>query len=216
MELLASIPVAEGETLTITAPGANCYMSVKYDVYDAQDVKNTGKNGSKGETYDLLQVISNAGVRATAGDLELNQSDLDSLFPAFPGGVVVPSKVEMSLKALFGVAVTKGTGAANGEHTTKLKLLEDREDILDEDLTGIDFLGDATHTAATTVYKTIVSRVSAGLQYQKPNIFVFDEPKVFLPGSELNVYATLGRTGAGADFVAAEVKVGLLFEVRGL
>lgn len=147
--LLSPIPVAEGETITISAVGANDFLSVVYDVYDAADVKNTAKNGSKSDTYDLIQVVSNSGVRATAGDLALDQSDLDALFPSFPGGSVVPAKLTMGLKALFGAAVSKGTAAANGEYTTKIKLLEDREDILDEKLVGIDFRGDVTSSPRT-------------------------------------------------------------------
>jgi len=212
--LLQPIPIAEGETLTITAPGASDFLDVLYDVYDAQDIKAGMYNGSKAQAYDLFQVISNAGVRATAGDLQLNQSDLDSVFPAFPGGDVVPARHRMILKALFGAAVTKGKGVANGEYTTKLKLLSDREDILDKDLLGIDFLGDVAHTAATTVYGSVVSRISTNVAFVDPRVFVFDKPPVFEPGSELNVFTTLARTGAGADFVAGEIKLGMLFEVQ--
>jgi len=212
--LLAPIPVAEGETLEITAPGASDYLSVEYDVYDAGDIKSGLHNGSNGQSYDLIQVVSNSGVRATAGDLALDQSDLDSLFPAFPGGSVVPARTTMTLKALFGCPVTKGTGAANGEYTTKIKLLKDRSDILDKDLLGIDYLGSVAHTAATTVYGAVAGRISTNVAFVKPRVFVFDTPPVFEAGSELNVFATLGRTGAGADFVAGEVKLGMLFDVK--
>lgn len=210
--LLSPIPVAEGETLTITAPGANDYLNVRYDVYDADDIQSAMKNGSKGNTYDLFQVVSNSNVLTAAGDLPLDQSDLDTLFPAFPGGVVVPARHKMTLKAMFGSPAA--TGSATGQFTTKLKLLRDREDMLDADLLGIDFLGDAADAGGSVIFTPVASRIAAGVAFVHPRIFVFDDPVIFEAGSELNVYATIGDSGAGSDFTAGQVKVGMLFDVE--
>jgi hypothetical protein len=211
--LFPVIPLAEGETLDMTAPGASNYLEVVYDLYTAEDVKADEPNGSKSNVYRLFQTISNAGVRASAGDLALNQSDLSAVFPAFPGGEVVPANHRMDLLALFGAGSTKGTGAANGEYTTYLKCLKDREDIFDKDLGGITFLGDAAYTTAAVKYQSVASRISAGTQHSTPQIITFDPPISFNSGAELNVYATIGRTGAGADFIAADIKVGMIFDV---
>jgi len=211
--LFPEIPLAEGEKLEITAPGANNYMEAVYDMYTAEDVKSTDANGSKSDYYRLFQVVSNSGVRATAGDLALDQSDLNTVFPAFPGGDVVPANTVMDLHALFGAASTKGTGAANGEYTTYVKALADREDIFDLDLGGITFLGDATYVTADVKYETIAGRIGAGVQHAPPRIIKFDPPIIFNPGAELNMYATLVRTGEGGDFVAGDVKLGMVFNV---
>tara|TARA_Y100000310_G_scaffold330007_1_gene400890 strand:+ start:698 stop:1576 length:879 start_codon:yes stop_codon:yes gene_type:complete len=211
--LFQGIPLGEGETLEITGPGAGDYMEAVYDLYDAPDISPMSMNGSKSKSYQLFQVVSNAGTRATAGDLELNQSDLDTIFPQFPGGAVVPANLRMELRCLFGSTATKGGGAANGEFTQYLKMLRDREDILDKDLTGMTFLGDATYVTAAVEYRSEACRFGVSGSFALPHIVVFDPPIVFESGSELNVIATIGRTGAAADFAAGDIKVGMLFDV---
>ncbi len=207
------IPIGKGEALTITGGAANSYLTVVYDLYDGEDVNPAEPNGSKADRYRLFQIVSNAGVLAAAGDLALNQSDLDSLFPSFPGGHDVPAGSTMELIGLFGTAASKGTGAANGEYTTALKLLKDREDLLDRDLVGLPFRGDPAFVGASVEYETLVGPIRAGVQYMEPRLYLFDPPVEFPGGSELNVFATIARTGAGADFAAGEVKLGMLFDV---
>jgi len=109
------IPLGEGQTLGITAPGDGHYLQVIYDLYEGGDVLPSEFNGSQSGSYRLFQQISNSGVRTTAGDLALDQSDIDAVFPAFPGGESVPAKTTMTLLAMFGSAYSHGTGAANGE-----------------------------------------------------------------------------------------------------
>lgn len=211
--LFPIIPLASGETLEITAPGASNYMEAVYDLFSADEVKAEEPNGSKSDTYRLFQMLSNSGVLATAGDIALDQSDLSSVFPAFPGGEVVPANTTMDLLAIFGAAASHGTGAANGEYTTHVKMLADREDILDMDLGGINFLGDAAVTADAVTYKTVAGRLQAGVQHNPPRIIRFDPPIEFKAGQELNVFATIARTGAGGDFVAGDLQLGLVFDV---
>jgi len=212
--LFPTIPLGEGETLGITAPGVNHWMSVEYDLYDAGDITPNMPNGSKSNQYRMFQVISNSGVRATAGDLALDQSDIDAAFPAFPGGASVPANTRMELLALFGSPWSHGTDTDNGEYTTYLKLLKDREDILDKDLRGMVYQGDWTFIANNVSADKMSSPIWVSRGFTSPcGIYVFDPPVVFNAGEELNVYATLARTGAGGDFTAGQVKVGLLFDV---
>jgi len=207
------IPIEAGQVLNITAPGTNNYMEIVYDLYDEGDVKAEEPNGSKADKYTLLQVISNSGVLAAAGDLALDRSDTNAAFPNFPAGAVVPAKHKMILRGLFGAPASKGTGTANGEYTTFLKFLKDREDIFDPALIGINFLGDATFTTASLSNTTIMSRLLRPFAYVQAGLIMFDNPIEFDSGSELNVFATIARTGAGGDFVAGDVKLGLVFDV---
>lgn len=208
------VPVEAGQKIQFTAPGASDYLGIVYDEYDKGDILRTMPNGTEASRRTLLQQISNSGTRATAGDLDLDQSDLASSFPAFPGGAVVPARHTMSLVALFGTATSKGTGAANGEYTTYLKALRNQQLVSDPDLTGWYFLGDSGHTAASVDYDTIVARIDAGVQHNLPRIVLFDPPIVFEAGEELNMIATIGRTGAGADFAAGDIKLGMVFDVQ--
>jgi len=212
--LWPTIPLGEGETLAITAPGVNHWVQAEYDLYDAGDITPQMPNGSKSSVYRMFQVISNSGVRATAGDLLLDQSDIDAAFPAFPGGDVVPANTTMELLALFGSPWSHGTDTDNGEYTTYLKLLKNREDILDDALTGMVYTGDWTFIANAVSADKMAGALWVSRGFTSPcGIYVFDPPVVFGPGEELNVYATLARTGAGGDFTAGQVKVGFLFDV---
>jgi len=209
------IPLGEGQTLGITAPGAGHYIQVVYDLYEGGDVTPSEPNGSQSSTYRLFQQISNSGVRATAGDLALDQSDIDAVFPAFPGGESVPAKTTMTLLALYGSGYSRGTGAANGEYTTYLKMLKDREDILDQSLTGMVLLGDASYTTASVDVDTHAGLLWTGTaNFIEPSLYVFDPPIDFTAGEELNVYMTLARTGAGGDFVAGDLHLGMIFDVQ--
>lgn len=208
-----SIPVAEGETFGLTAPGTNNFVEAVYDLYEAGDVSPDETNGSRAKAYHLFQMISNTAAPTETGDEALDFCDLDSEFPNFPAGDVVPAGTEMRLLGLFGSPVTKGDAANNDQITTHLKFLADREDIFDKDMTGLLYQGDISHVAATTVYTADASRLTLGVAAAMPDVIVFDEPLVFGPGTELNVLATILETTAAADIAAKAIKLGLLFLV---
>lgn len=211
--LFLPIPLAEGETLTITGPGAGDYMEVIYDLHDAGDVSADEPNGSKSKQYQLWQMISNSVAPTESGDESLDQSDLDPQFPQFPGGAVVPGNTEMRLLALFGAGVSKGDGTAQDQHTSYLKFLGEREQLFDKDLTGITYFGDVSTVADSTIYHSDFSQLSLPTQYAEAKMIVFDEPIVFRAGEELNVSATIVETTPAEDMAVAAVKLGMLFNV---
>lgn len=208
------IPIASGEELTIDAPGANDYLEVEYDLYDEADVSADEPNGSKSATYRLPQVISNSAIVEAAGDAPLNQSDLDAQFPAFPGGEIVPSHMEMRLLAMFGTpaAISKAT-ATHTQHTTYIKALADRADIFDKDLAGFPFVGNIDSATEAIDYAPDAGRLACGVAGVMPRLIVYKEPLIFPAGTELNVYATVVEDAAGGDFAAAAIKLGMLFDV---
>lgn len=208
------IPVAKGQTLALTAPGANNFVEVVYDLGEADEFTADMPNGSNASDYQMFQIVSNSGTRATAGDLALDQSDIDAAFPAFPGGKVVPGNVAIECHAIYGGGASLGTGAANGEYTTYIKLIADREDIMDKGLVGVLYRGDSARTTATVGYTTKAGRMCLAPTAAIPSLIELEEPLVFSPNEELNVFATLARTGAGGDFAAADVKLGFFFTVH--
>jgi hypothetical protein len=212
--LIRPIPVGEGETVSVTAPGANNTLEVVYDLYDAGDIVPNMYNGSKSDRYDLLQIISNSAAISADGDADLDQSDLDSEFPGFPGGEVVPGRTQMLLKGLFGTGVSEGTGAAVGIYTDRIKFLADREDIFDKDLNGLLYVGDLSRTTATAAYGTDHGRLDIGRQYVEPKIIQFDDPIVFGPGEEVDISVECVESTDGATLAAGEIKLGMIFEVQ--
>lgn len=211
--MFPQVPVGSGQKLTVTAPGASNYMAVVYDLYDADDIRPDMRNGSQASEYDLFQVISNSAAATAAGDIDLDDSDLDSIFPDFPGGDVVPGRYTMSLLSLFGTGYARGDGSDNTFQSTRLRMLGDRVDIFDKDLEGLLLRGDSSYTTDGADYDTIVGRMVMGLQYQDPKIVTFDNPIVFREGSELNVKMTVLENTDGDTLPANDLKVGMHFNV---
>lgn len=206
------IPLGEGETLEITAPGTDNFMEVVYDLYDAADVSPSEPNGSKADTYRLFQTISNAAERATVGDLPLDQSDLGSQYPAFPGGELVPPKMQMTLLGMFGTPWSHAALGVLGQYTTYLKMLADREDVLDMSLLGMLYRSDDFKTTTGLNMYCCASRLNKGSSKGSARIVTFDPPIVFPSGSELNVYATVAG-GCANVFAAGDVQLGMIFDV---
>lgn len=206
------IPLCEGETLEITAPGTDNFAEVVYDLYDAADVSPTEPNGSKSAVYRLFQTISNAGTRSSVGDLPLDQSDLGTQYPAFPGGDLVPPRTEMALLGLFGTPWHHANLGVLGQYTTYLKMLADREDILDMSLKGMLYRSDDFKTTTGLNMYCVASRLNKGSSKGHARIVTFDPPVVFPSGSELNVYATLAG-GCANEFSAGDVQLGMIFDV---
>lgn len=208
------IPLEPGQELTITAPGANDYAEIEYDLHDGPDVKATEDNGSKANRYRMFQMISNSAIVEAAGDAPLDQSDLATEFIDFPGGKVVPANTTMELLALFGVAagISKAT-ATHTQHTTFIKMLADRVDIFDKDLAGFRFCGDISDVTEALIYLTDAGRLFCGVAARMPGLITFPEPLVFPAGTELNVYATVAEDAAGGDFAAGNIKLGMVFDV---
>ena len=214
--LWAGIPLAAGETLTMTAAGSGNSMEIEFDLYDVGDIKSTQKNGSQADTYQLFQVISNTDIVTAAGDWPLDQSDLDDLFPAFPGGAVVPASTRMHMLALFGGPCGVGKASETTQNTTRLKMLRDRDDILSRDMLGMLWTGDDGVASDTVSYLTDGSSIQIPVAGQAGKIKVFDPPVIFEPGQELNVHATIAETAEGGDAAVGEIKLGLLFDVEKL
>lgn len=213
-DLWPILPVGEGQTLEITQGNADAwdYLEILYDLYGGADVGRDEPNGTEATKYRLMQVISNSGTIAAAGDLDLDQSDLDSVFPAFPGGDTVPSKTTMSLLALYGgPAACDDAAAGVGQATEYLRFIGEREDLFDKDLLGIIFAGDVTQAAAT-VYTTDAGRLRIPDSSAPGQIIKFPEAIVFPAGDELVIRASILHTAAG--FAAAEVKLGMIFDVE--
>ncbi len=208
------IPVARGQTLEVSDPGGSRFIEVIYDRYDEGDVRADEPNGSESSTYRLFQQISNSAAVTAGGDVSLDQSDLDDIFPAFPGGEEVPARTTMQLLALFGGPIGRGDGGGNHtQHTTRLKFLKDRRELFDQSLDGMLFVGDQSVSGSTPVYGADASRIDVSRDGYGHRIEVFDPPIEFPSGEEMNVRATVQENNTGGDLAAGDIKVGLLFDV---
>lgn len=213
-----SIPVAEGQTFTITRAGDTGALVVIYDIYDASDILPSKINGTESKEYNFVQYMTASEVLAASQDYLLSVSLSPAEFPDFPCGKVVPAKATIDILGIAGMPICVGD-AANSTSTTYLKLVKDREILFDEDRDGIPFEALAAIAAATT--RKIVSSligdcvsIAAGLSdpsYGLP--LLFDPPLHFVSGEELLVYLTVVSDDA-TEIPVADVRVAMIMNVK--
>jgi len=213
-----TIPVAEGQTFTITRAGDTGALVVIYDIYDAGDIRADMLNGTESKEYNFVQYMTASEVLAASQDYLLSVSLSPAEFPNFPCGEVVPAKSTIDILGIAGMPVCVGD-AVNSTSTTYLKLVKDREILFDEDRDGIPFEALAAIAAATTrkiVSSLIGDCVSVGASLSDPSYGVpllFDPPLHFVSGEELLVYLTTISDDA-TEIPVADVRVALIMNVK--
>lgn len=199
-----SIPVAEGQTLSVTRYAEAGNVMVVYDRYDAGDVKATDPNGSAAKEYTFMQYAGIGTTPTASGDAKIDHSLTPAEFPNFPCDAVVPANHTIELLGIAGSPFVDAEAGPAGFATTFLKLIKDREILFDPDRNGIPF--DAQNAAAVAdAYVANFSLIGPGTEtLVNTNVITPGDPLMFVPalvfptGSELNVYLTLVETGAPA------------------
>lgn len=198
-----SIPVAEGQVLSVSRYAEAGNVIVVYDRYEAGDVKSTDPNGSDSKEYTFMQYAEIGSTPAAAGDFLVDTSLTPSEFPNFPCGAVVPANHNIEMLGIAGGPMISAAAGPISFATTFLKMLKDREVLFDVDRNGIPF--DAQNAAAVAdSYLGNFSLIGPGTEtlLDSPVItpgdpLMFDPALMFTAGQELNVLVTLAITGAG-------------------
>jgi len=206
-----SIPVAKGQTLTVARYAEAGEVTIKQDVYDAGDVKDTEPNGRAASKHTFLHYMTNAAaLTATpaALDTSLLPTGWGSLWPV--GGLQVPGNTKYRLLGVFGCPVSRGNASANKGYTTHLALIRSSDWLWDESQVGVRFLGDAAITADAATYTPIASVVG-------PLTAEYPYPPLMFPALELGPGETLTPqvvlAGAASGGIAAgQLDVALLLE----
>jgi len=213
-----SIPVAEGQTFTITRSGNTGDVTVVYDIYDAGDIRKDMPNGTDANEFTFVQYMTASAALESVGDHLLDVSLSPAEFPDFPCGRPVPPKHTIELLAIVGHPVSNGDGTTGHTTSQYLKLIKDRETLFDEDRNGIPFIA-AENTTTTAVYKTEMSLigdcVQVGAALSDPGLgepLLLEPPLKFESGEELQVYLTCGYAASGSIAVA-EVRVAVVLRV---
>lgn len=214
-----SIPVAEGQTFTITRASNTGAIVVIYDIFDAGDIRADMINGADSKEYNFIQYMTTAAGITTATDTLLSVSLSPAEFPDFPCGKVVPAKTSIDVLGVAGMPYSKNAGG-NKTSIDFLKFIKDREILFDEDRDGIPFA--AVDDTAGTTPRAIVSSligdcVSIGASFSNPSYGVpllFDPPLHFVSGEELLLYlSTVVTTGAN-EITVGNIRVALIMNVK--
>lgn len=194
-----SYPIAEGQKLSLGALDGIGIMQVVYDIYDAGDIRADMPNGTASKVFGFIQYMRESAVLQVAGDMLLDTSITPAEFPDFPAGKPVPARMKIKLHGIHGCPVADAASSGNLYYSTYLKLIREREVLLDEDRKGIPFLGDATVTGSANYGKT-QSIIGQGGElagelnmYNSREPLWFDPPLVFESGEELLVYLTFAK-----------------------
>lgn len=198
-------PVAEGETFILTgAGGAADVKSVVYDIYDAEDQKNTAPNGSKALEYMLINYADTGAAIDAAADNRYDNPLNPVEFPAFPFGADVPAKHQITIHGILGSEVgVRNATPATAIHTQYLKLVKDREVLFDEDRNGLPFsFAGVTDAAGTKAGGG--NSVIGNFNHVDPRMpLLFASPLVFEAGDELNIYSVTLEPVDGSTIAVA-------------
>lgn len=196
-----TIPVAEGQTLSISRADEAGNVILIYDRYTAGDVKATEPNGSDCSIYTFLQYAKVGTVPTASGDALIDTALTPAMFPDFPCAKVVPARNTIDLLGIFGCPFVDAVSAGNNFATTFLKLIRDREVLFDQDRAGIPFDGQDA-TADAIVYGSNFSLIGPNTEILlNTNVIANGQPLMFEPalkfeaGQELNAYLSIVKTG---------------------
>lgn len=201
MEFLAakginvSIPVAEGQTFTVSRAAEAGRVVLVFDRFDAGDISPEMPNGSAAKEYVFMQYMNIGTGRNTSGDALFDTALSPAEFPDFPCGKVVPANHRITMLGLVGCPWNDSLDVGSAViYTTHIKLIREREVLFDEDRQGILF-DCYWHTRQSNVYGAGFSLIGAGMAETglggTGDPLLFDPPLVFEAGVELNVYAVV-------------------------
>jgi len=222
MGINVTIPIAEGQVLTVQRYAQTGNVMIIYDRYTAGDVKATDPNGSESKIYTFIQYAKVGTSPTASGDCLIDTSLTPAEFPDFPCGKVVPALCTMELLGIAASPVWNSTGVGARFVTNFLKLIRNREVLFDTDRNGLPFEGIGANEVGN-VYKAAFSLLGSGAEVELIDIafapsttpakpLMFDPPLVFAAGEELNAFLTVTKTGtttwtANVDDVAFILRV---------
>ena len=207
-----TLPVAMGETLTVSRYADAGDVTLVYDQYAAGDVDRAEPNGSAAAVSRYLHYITNlAAVTATPAVL-----DTSLLWTGADGwpvdGSDVPSDCTYKVFGILGCPMGHGNTSITTGATVSLRLWH-RGDVLrdSEDSVGFPFVGDWTHTTDSALYEPIVSVIGPQTAEQPYPPLVFDPPLEFVRGDKVRTDVVV--VGAASGGIATlEIDVALLLE----
>jgi len=219
MGINVTIPIAEGQVLTVKRYAEAGNVMIVYDRHTAGDIKDTDPNGSASKLYTFIQYAKVGTAPTASGEAAIDTSLTPAEFPDFPCGKVVPALHTIKLLGIAGSPFVDGAAGPVSFATSFLKLVRDREVLFDSDRNGIPFDGQAA-AATALAYAGNFSLIGPGTEVLvNTNIVTPGSPLMFEPalkfdaGQELNAYLTVVKTGA-ATWTANVDDQAFILEVR--
>jgi len=202
----AMIPVAEGQSFSVSSVGTSPVVIIVYDIYDAGDITAAMPNGTDSKEYLFIQYMDTTDTVNASETILLDKSLSPAEYPDFPCGKAVPANTEIELLGMVGCPCGDGFDVGTYIGSSFVKLVKERETLFDEDRNGIPFLyqWDNLAGAYLAAYSLIgsctpflVHDAGMGLTYN----VTFGDPLMFEPilkfgsGEELLIYMSFILAG---------------------
>lgn len=207
-----SIPLAAGQTLTLSRVAETGEVTIVYDAYDPADVAADEPNGSEAKVRRYLHYMTNAAAITTT-PWALDKSLIWTGMESWPVAArQVPAGRTIRLYGILGAPCAAGDATDPLGSTTYLSLLREGNVLFDDGQNGLPFVGDATSVALAVTYKPIASVIGPlTAEYPYPP-FWLPEPIVFPPGESLTCQVVLVNAAA-LGLTAEELDVALALEL---
>ena len=200
-----TIPVAEGQSFTVSSIGASPVVVIVYDTFDAGDIRADMFNGTESKEYMFIQYMDTSATVDATETVELDTSLSPAEFPDFPCGKSVPANSEIEILGLVGSPSGDGDTDADYIGTTYVKMVKEREILFDEDRNGIPFFyapneTTSNYSADFTLIAPCVNvrpfTESVSLVHDAPQGYplLFDPALKFSSGEELLIYISFVQT----------------------
>ncbi len=213
------IPIAEGQTFTVSRYAETGHVIIVFDRYDAGDIRADMPNGSAASEYTFLQYMNIATGRATSGDALFDEALSPAEFPDFPCGKSVPANHRITMLGLVGSPWIDGQSGPKGFTTTHIKLIREREVLFDEDRNGLPFKF-TDYEGSGNFYAAEGSLIGAGRNdiggsYDPSGVpLIFDPSLVFEAGVELNIYAVVVAYGTTPTWTDGRADLAAILKVE--
>lgn len=214
-----SLPVAEGQTFTVSRYAESGYVVLVFDRYDAGDMRNDMPNGSQAKEYVFMQYMDIVTGVSTSGDAIFDTSLSPAEFPDFPCGKSVPANYRITLLGLVGTPWQQGETGPKGFYTTHIKLIREREVLFDEDRDGIPFLS-FYQDSPSNLFEAKFTLIGSGMHAIGSGMkgagepLIFDPPLVFEAGVELGIYGVMVMFGSAPTWSSGLADLAAILKVE--
>lgn len=208
-----SIPVASGETLTVSRFAEAGDVCLVYDIYEAGDVTPAMPNGTRSNVRRYIHYADNAAAITTT-PYAVTNSLMWSGGDEWPfNALSVAERNQFSILALVGCPASHGSGAANKGVTTHWQVMLRNNVLFDEDRNGIPFEGETAQVADAISYIADASLIGP-LTAENPAAPLILVPALeFVEGDKLTTQMVLANAAAGG-IAANELDVAYVLEHR--
>jgi hypothetical protein len=210
------IPLAAGQTFTVSRYAEAGDVALVYDKYDAGDQKADGINGSAAKVRRYLHYLTNVAA-VTATPATLDTSLVPTGWDTWPvAGRQVATNHIIRLLGILAAPSARGNNTINKGYTTYLQLLKEGDLLLDDGLNGIPLGGNSAATADSEDYSGLAAVIGPATgEYPVPGLWL-PEPIEFKGGDTLTPQvASSGAASAGIAAAALDVALVLEREVTG-